>query len=136
MRYPFVDETLADVAAGRVLGEDGARDLCLLKLAIATISQQVVLITGTHDPNARQREGNTRGVDGDPSATPLFGNIGSGTRATGWVKYEVAWISGHKNTTGNDFRMRLDNINLSGAKATIGCIYPKICPLHNRIICE
>ncbi len=57
-------------------------------------------------------QSNAGGVDGDPAAAPLFGDIGGGAGAAGGVEDEVAGIGGHQETALNDFCCCLDDIDL------------------------
>ena len=63
----------------------GAGDFGFLELAIAGIGQQVKWITRTHDAGTGQRQGDARGVNGDPAAAPLLGDGGGGAGTAGWV---------------------------------------------------
>ena len=49
-----------------------------------------------------------RGVDGDPAAAPLLGDVGRGAGAAGGVEHEVAGVGGHEDTALNDFRVGLN----------------------------
>ena len=112
MRHPLVDETLADVAARGLAARDAPRDFGFLQLAFGRVGQQVVRIARTHDAGASQCQRHTRGVDGDPAAAPLLGDVGRGARAAGGVKHEVAGIGGHEDATFYNLQPCLDYVSL------------------------
>ena len=91
----LVDEALADVAVAGRYGRRLAFDLSLLLLSLAAVGEQVVGVAGAHDAGAGQGEGDARGVDGDPTAAPLFGDVGGGAGAAGGVEDEVARVGSH-----------------------------------------
>ena len=98
MRYPLVYEALPDVAVHRL---DGARagDFGLLDLAFAGIGQQVKRIARAHDSGTGQRQRHARGVNRDPSATPLLCDIGRSAGPACGIHHQIARISGHKYAT-------------------------------------
>ena len=91
----LVHEALADVVVrgrfrGGLAGNPG-----FLDLAVAAVGEQVVGVAGPHDAGAGQREGDAGGVDGDPAAAPLLGDVRGGAGAAGRVENEVAGVGGH-----------------------------------------
>ena len=73
------------------------RDFGLLQLTFARIGEQVDGIARAHDASAGERQSHARGVDGDPAAAPLLGDVGGGARAAGRIEHEVAGIGGHQD---------------------------------------
>jgi len=112
VRHTLIHKALPDVAVGRRLGWLRAADLRFLELSISAIGQQVVGIASAHDTGTGQRESDARRVDGDPAATPLFGNVGGGSGAAGWVEDEVAGVGNHKQASLYHLCVRLDHIRL------------------------
>ena len=96
VRHALVDEAVADVAVDRLRGGRGAGDFGFLELAFAGIGQQVVGIARAHDAGAGQRQRHARGVNGDPAAAPLLGDVGGGAGTAGRVEHEVAGVGGHQ----------------------------------------
>jgi hypothetical protein len=88
----LVDEALPDVSPGRGARWLGTGDLGFLALALAGVLEQVVGVAGAHDAGAGEGQGDAGGVDGDPAAAPLFGDVGGGAGAAGGVEDEVAGI--------------------------------------------
>ena len=70
-----------------------------LDLAVAAVGEQVVGVACAHDAGAGQRQGYAGGVDGDPAAAPLLGDVGGGAGAAGGVEDEVAGIGGHQDAS-------------------------------------
>ena len=97
MGHALVDEALADVAVTGGFGGGFTLDLSLFELAGAAVGEQVVGIAGAHDAGAGQGEGDAGGVDGDPAAAPLFGDVCGGAGATGGVEHEVAGVGVHED---------------------------------------
>ena len=112
VRHTLIDKALADVAMRRLAGWRGAGDFGFLDLAVAAVGEQVVGIARTHDAGTGQRQGHAGGVDGDPAAAPLLGDIGGGAGAAGRVEHEVAGVGGHQDTTLNHLGIRLNDIDL------------------------
>ena len=93
----LVHETLADVVVrGRFRG-DFADERGFFDLAVAAVGEQVVGIACAHDAGAGQREGDAGGVDGDPAAAPLLGDVRGGAGAAGRVEHQVAGVGGHQD---------------------------------------
>ena len=61
------------------------------------VGEEVVGVAGAHDAGAGEGEGHPGGVDGDPAAAPLFGDVGGGARAAGGVQHQVAGVGGHED---------------------------------------
>jgi hypothetical protein len=95
VRDALINEALPDVAVRGSLRRTRARDLGFFLLPVLAVGKEVILIASTHDAGAGQRERNTGGVDGDPAASPLLGDVGGGAGAAGGVEDEVARVGGH-----------------------------------------
>ena len=80
-------------------------------LTVAAIGKQVVGVACTHDAGAGQRQGHAGGVDSDPAAAPLLGDVGGGAGAAGRVEDEVAWIGGHHYAALDDLWICFDHIS-------------------------
>ena len=104
VRHALIDETVADVAVGRLGTRRGAGDFRFLQLTFAGIGQQVERITCAHDAGTGQRQRDARGVDGDPATAPLFGDGGGGAGTTGRVEDEVAGVGSHQDAAFNGRR--------------------------------
>ncbi len=115
VRHALIDEALADVAMRR-LRADGAVRVTSASLSWPSrrIGEQVIRIARAHDASASQRERHARGVDGDPAAAPLLGDVGGRAGTAGGVEDEVAGVGGHENALCDDRGIRLHNINLWG----------------------
>ena len=61
------------------------------------VGQQVVGIARAHDARAGQRERHARGVDSDPAAAPLLGDVGRRAGAAGGIEHEVAGVGRHED---------------------------------------
>ena len=72
-----------------------------LDLAVAAVGEQVVGIACAHDAGAGKGEGDAGGVDGDPAAAPLLGDVRGGAGAAGGVEDEVAGVGGHEDAALN-----------------------------------
>ena len=128
MGYALVDEALADVVVrgrfrGNLAGERG-----ILDLAVAAVGEQVVGIASAHDTGASKRKSDAGGVNGDPAAAPLFGDVRGGARAAGGVEDEVAGVGGHQDTAPKNVCVCLHNVYRSAYTSNIA---PK-CPEWNR----
>ena len=88
------------------------------------VGEEVVGVAGAHDAGAGEGEGHPGGVDGDPAAAPLFGDVGGGARAAGGVQHQVAGVGGHEDAALDDFGCRLNDIGLWIAKTTGNRIGP------------
>ena len=110
VRHALVDEALPDVAVGWRLRRGPALHLRLLRLPLAAVGEEIVRVAGAHDPGAGQRQGHAGGVDGNPAAAPLLGDVGGGAGAAGGVEDEVAWVGCHENTTLDNLGCRLNNV--------------------------
>ncbi len=118
VRHAPVDEALADVALGPVVGRCAAGQLGFLADAFLRVGEEVVGVLRRHQAGARQRQRDTRGVDRDPATTPLLGDVGGGAGAAGWVEDEVTGIGGHEQTTLDDFCCCLYHVDLSADKSS------------------
>ena len=93
VRHALIDKAVADVPVHRLRTRRGAGDFGFLDLAFAGIGQQIKRIARAHDAGTGQRQRHARGVNRDPAAAPLLGNIavvpepqvGSSTRSPGSV---------------------------------------------------
>ena len=110
--HALVDEALADVAEAGRFGGGLALDFGFFELALTAVGKQVVGVTGAHDAGAGQSEGDAGGVDGNPAAAPLFGDVGGGAGAAGGVEHEVAGVGGHEDAALDDFLCSLNDIYL------------------------
>ena len=117
MRHALIDKALADVAVGGSFGWNRVRDFGFLLLAVLAVGKQVIRIAGAHDAGASERERNARGVDGDPAAAPLFGDIGGGAGAAGGIEDEVARIGRHQNAALDNLGTSLNYIDLIGRQS-------------------
>jgi len=126
VRDDLVHEPLVQVSQGsRSLGIDGFPvSLGLLLAAFIGIREQEVRKSCSHQPCAGQGESHAGGVDRDPPSAPLFRNVCRGSAATSWVENEIAWISGHEDTTFDDFYVGLDNVNFGICVSTCCGISP------------
>ena len=132
MGDPLVHEALADVVVrGRFRG-GLAGNLGFLDLAGAAVGQQVVGIAGAHDAGAGEREGDAGGVDGDPAAAPLLGDVRGGAGAAGGVEDEVAGVGGHEDAALDGLRARLNNVDLIVCEAAGAGVTPEFGHLHHR----
>jgi hypothetical protein len=126
VRHPFVDKALADVAAGRLARLRRVGNLGLFELPLAAVGEEVVGVAGAHDPGTGQGEGDTGGVDGDPAAAPLLGNIGGGAGAAGGVKDKVAGVGRKKQTPFNHSSGCLNDVNFALTPAGNSSILPHV----------
>ena len=69
---------------------------------VAGVGEQVVGIAGAHEAGTRQGQGDAGGVDGDPTAAPLLGDIGCGAGTAGGIENEVAGVGGHEEAALDD----------------------------------
>ena len=109
MRHALVHEAVADVVVGGRVGGRLAGDVGFFQLPVAAVGEQVPGIARPHDAGAGERQGDAGGVDGDPAAAPLLGDVGGGARAAGGIKDEVAGVGGHEDAAFNDPRNCLYN---------------------------
>ena len=112
VRHALIDEAVADVPMHRLRTRRGAGDFGLLELAFAGIGQQVKRIARAHDAGTGQRQRHARGVNRDPAAAPLLGDIGGGAGTAGRIKHEVAGVGGHEDAALNNLRRSLNDIDL------------------------
>ena len=124
----LIHEALANVVVRGCFRGGLAGNLGFLDLAVAAVSEQVVGIAGAHDAGAGEREGDARGVDGDPAAAPLLGDVRGGAGAAGGVEDEVAGVGGHQDAAFNNFIRSLDNINFPR--------YSRIVPIVSYYRCR
>ena len=96
VRHALIDEAMADVAVHRLRTRRGAGDFGFLELAFAGIGQQVKRIARAHDAGTGQRQRHARGVNRDPAAAPLLGDVGGGAGTAGRIEHEVAGVGGHQ----------------------------------------
>ena len=95
MRNALIHEALADVTESRGVGRDFTSKFGFFPLSLAAVGQQIPGISRAHNARAGERQSNTGGVDRDPPATPLLGDIGRGARTAGGVEDKITGISGH-----------------------------------------
>ena len=110
MRYTFVHKALSNVAVGGRFRGGSAFSLGLSELPFAAVREQVVRISGTHDPGTGKRESNTRSVDSDPPATPLLSYVGGRPCATRGIEHQIARVARHQDATLYYGSCCLDNI--------------------------
>ena len=91
----LVHEALADVVVRGHFRRGLASERGFFDLAVAAVGEQVVGVASAHDAGAGEREGDAGGVDGDPAAAPLLGDVCGSAGAAGGVEDEVAGVSGH-----------------------------------------
>ena len=111
MRHALVHESLADVVAGGRVGGCLAGDFGFFQLPVAAVGEQIPGIACAHDASAGERQGDAGGVDGDPAAAPLLGDVGSSASATGRVEDEVAGVGGHQDTALNQCCGSLNHVD-------------------------
>ena len=104
VRHALIDEAVADVPMHGLRARRGAGDFGFLDLAFAGIGQQVIRIPRAHDAGAGQRQRHARGVNCDPAAAPLLGDVGGGAGTAGRVEHKVARVGGHQDAALNDLR--------------------------------
>ncbi len=101
MRHTLVHETLPDIAVGRRVGGRLARNLGFFELTLATVEEQIIGVACAHDAGAGKRQRNAGGINGDPAAAPLLGDVSGCAGTTGGVEDEVSGVSRHEDTTLN-----------------------------------
>jgi hypothetical protein len=67
---------------------------------------------------AGERKWDARDISGDPATAPLLGDVGRGSRAAGWVEYEVAGVRGHEHAAFDNLRGGLYHVGLFSNKAS------------------
>ena len=95
----LVDKPLLDIALVLPVRWHLSGDFGFLLRALDRVVKEVVRKPGRHQAGAGKSNGYPGGVDGDPAAPPLLGDIGGGAAATRWVEHQVAGIGGHQETT-------------------------------------
>ena len=88
------------------------------------IAQGEVVKAGGHQPLFGQRNGDARGVAGNPAAAPFFGDVGGGSAAAGGVEYQVAGVGGHQNAAFDNAGIGLHDINFLFTEARCHGISP------------
>ena len=83
--YALVDKALTDVAVGGSFGDWRAGDVGFFLLAFGGVGEEVVGVACSHNAGTGEGKGDAGGVNGDPAAAPLFGDVGSGTGTTGRI---------------------------------------------------
>ncbi len=134
VRRSLVDEAQAEVLMGRSVRQEFAGDVLLFATPFNTIGQQVIGIARAHQPSARERERDTRGVDRDPAAAPLLGDIGRRARTAGRIKHKVTGVCRHQDATLNDIGGSLNNIDFCFSKTSRSNIVPIVSYPDNRIV--
>src|SRR5690242_8226368 len=99
MRHVAVDETLLNVAASAAARQDSAAQFARLPHALRRVGEEVVGKAPAHQAGASEGEGDAAGVNGDPTAPPLLGDVRSGATATGGIENEIAGVSGHEDAS-------------------------------------
>ena len=84
--HPLTDEAVADAAVSGLAGGEATGNFRLFLLTFRAVGEEIVGITGAHDAGAGQCQGDAGGVEGDPAAAPLFGDIGGGAGAASGVE--------------------------------------------------
>ena len=113
VRDALVHEALADVVVRGCFRGSLADERGFFDLAVAAVGKQVVGIASAHDAGAGECEGDAGGIDGDPAAAPLLGDVRGGAGAAGGIEDEVAGIGGHEDAALDDFFCCLNNIGFT-----------------------
>ena len=122
----FVHEAVADVVVGGRVGGRLAGDVGFLQLPVAAVGEQVPRIARPHDAGAGERQGDAGGVDGDPAAAPLLGDVGGGAGATGRVEDEITGVGRHQDAALDDTSSCLYNVHLLVTKPRLPRVVPDI----------
>ena len=126
MRHALVDEAESEVSVCRGVWRSVAGNLGFLLLPLRAVGEQVVAVPSTHDAGAGESQRDTGGIDGDPAAAPLLGDVGGCAGTAGWVDNEVAGVGGHEDAAFDDLCVRLDNIDLTFRERSSPRIHPNI----------
>jgi hypothetical protein len=78
-----------------------------------------------------ERQWNARGINRDPTASPLLGDKCGSARSASWVQHKFPRIGGHEHAALDDFGNRLDHVQLVGKKARAR-IGPKVVKWAQR----
>src|SRR5208282_5274251 len=136
MRHALVDKALPDVVFGLVFRRYLPAQFSFLLDALGRVRQQIVGVLRSHEAGARQRQGDTAGVAGDPSAAPLLGHVGGGAAAAGRVEHQVSRVGRHEDTSQYDLGVRLDDVHLVLSKRAGANISPKIVDGRSRKVVQ
>ena len=90
------------------------------------VAQRVVIEAGGHQALFGQRNGNARGVAGDPAAAPFFSDVGCSAATARWIKNQVAGVGGHEHATLNDFGLSFYDIALLIGETSSSGIRPNV----------
>ena len=88
----------------RRVGRHALGQFRFLGAAFAAVGEQIPGIARRHQPRASERQRDAAGVDRDPAAAPLLGDIGGGAGAAGGIEHKVAGVGGHQDAAFNDLR--------------------------------
>ena len=110
MRDALIDEALPDVAVRLDRHWGSALDLCLLRLAVVAVSEQVVGVARAHDPRTCKRQRDAGCIDRDPTSSPLFSDMRGRAGAASRVQDEIARVGRHQDTTLYSDPGRLDHV--------------------------
>ncbi|CFP57404.1 Uncharacterised protein [Bordetella pertussis] len=133
MRHALINEAMGDVVVSGLAGRRTAGDFGFLQLTFARIGEQVERIACAHDAGAGQRQRDAAGVDGDPAATPLFGDVSGSARAAGGVENQVTGVGGHQEAALNNRNAGLDDINLLATKLILT---KRVSPNIRQFVCR
>ena len=101
VRNAFANEALPHVTTRGRLRWHRAADLRLLALPIPTVCKHVVWVASTHDPGTRERQGNPGGIDGDPTAAPLFRDVRRSAGSASRIENKITGIRRHRQAAGD-----------------------------------
>ena len=124
MRHDTADFFSLGVLATSVFEAAGGTPFRLLELK--------ELESAREQPLPRERKRHPRRVRGDPTPPPLLRTISRRPGAAGGIKYEVARVRCHKDTSLNDLGVRLDNIRFLFREAAGQGVRPQIAPFLVR----
>src|SRR6266508_197681 len=88
---PLVPTPLTDIVTDLRGGQRHRRQLRFLHPPWDRVTQQVVREASPHQALPGQGERHPRGIDGDPTPTPLLCDVGRGARATCGVEHKITW---------------------------------------------
>ena len=134
MGHALVDEAEPNVSVSGCVQRSRSGDLGLLPLSFRAVGEHVVGVSRPHDAGPGEGQCDAGGIDGDPAASPLFGDVGGGAGAAGGIEDEVAGVGGHEDAAFDDLGKRLYYVELVGRKACNAGVNPVVCIGHNREI--
>ena len=126
VRDALVDEALPHVAVCRRVRWRLARDLGFLALTLRAVGEEVVRLARAHDPGAGKCQRYSGGVDGNPAAAPLLGDVGGGAGPAGRVEHQIPGVGSHEDAALDYNRRRFYDIRFVPAETTRLCVLPYI----------